>query len=620
MGGIQMHPEFRYQYNGMTAEAVALSLGKTVAKVLRTRYGPTPDPAIIKRVREEWTAMEASGDIEDVAALYELTLWLKERREPYWMRGTPGASLILYLLGITTGNPLPPHYYCPQCHRVIWVPSYVDGFDLPPDRICEKDGSLLRGDGHNIPWQTHWGYGKEMSYEFNVTEPLLEVLTAFFQGHWLAKLRPGMEFTRRHMDPDADPRFMKFSRFSINCLLDPSEVSPDFYDIVPDASCISNAAKTLRSHLDTMDDVDANLRSRPVHTFADIIAKYGLVHSTGVWDKDAHFMVKRLGYSLADLIAYRDDVFSYLLSHGFLEKDALDGMDRVRLGRGLPIVTSEMSLARDKWVIDRCKRVKYLYPKAHAVEHVLYRLRAEGLRSMFITSYEVLLDAFGGGHGANVVLLGGRPAMGKSTFAVYLAKRLSQISGMTVAVFVQDDGDKRVYKRNLSEETEETASQGKVMVYEETGGGIDVIRERLKAAPADFVVLDLLKNIAGNCIPGDGTEEKVAFMSGIRALADEMNIPVLVTSGLNRETDRRKEHKPRIEDIFQSADIVRYADTVMLLYRESYYDPAANQNNAMCIIAKHPCGVLKEISLLWDDERATWEDVVYSSAEMVERY
>lgn len=59
-------------------------------------------------------------------------------------------------------------------------------------------------------------------------------------------------------------------------------------------------------------------------------------------------------------------------------------MERVRLGHELPVVTSDMSTARDKWVIDRCKRVKYLYPKVHAVERVLYLLRAEGLRSRSI--------------------------------------------------------------------------------------------------------------------------------------------------------------------------------------------------------------------------------------------
>lgn len=379
-----MNPAFRSQYDGLSLEVIATSLGKTVEAALHRRYGPAPDPAIEERVREEWAAMEAAGDIGDVAALYEFTLWLKERLEPYWLRGTPGASLILYLLGITTGNPLPPHYYCPRCHAVSWISDCRDGFDLPPDH-CGKDGALLCGDGHGVPWQTHWGYGKEPTYELDVPETLLEPLYAFFQGHWLARLRPGTGFARRHADPDADPRFMKFSRLSINCVLDPGKISPDFYDIAPDASCIPDAAKVLRSNLDAMDGLDACLRSRPVRTFADIIGKYGLAHSTGAWDRDARFMVDRLGYGLSDLIAYRDDVFFYLISHGFPEEDAWDGMDCVRLGHELPVVTNEMSLARDKWVIDRCKRVKYLFPKAHAVEHVFYRLRAEGLRVECIT-------------------------------------------------------------------------------------------------------------------------------------------------------------------------------------------------------------------------------------------
>ncbi len=86
-------------------------------------------------------------------------------------------------------------------------------------------------------------------------------------------------------------------------------------------------------------------------------------------------MVERLDYTLSDLIAYRDDVFSYLLAHGFPEKDAWSGMDRVRTGRGLSVVTSEMERARDKWVLNRCKKVSYLFPKAHAVEYLLYRLQ-----------------------------------------------------------------------------------------------------------------------------------------------------------------------------------------------------------------------------------------------------
>lgn len=86
-------------------------------------------------------------------------------------------------------------------------------------------------------------------------------------------------------------------------------------------------------------------------------------------------MVERLGFALSDLIAYRDNVFSYLLSHDFSEEDAWHGMERARRGIELPVVTSEMSMARDKWVIDRCKKIKYLFPKAHAVDYILYLVK-----------------------------------------------------------------------------------------------------------------------------------------------------------------------------------------------------------------------------------------------------
>lgn len=368
-----MNAAFQSRYDGMTAEEITNSLGTAIAAALRARYGPTPDPAIIKRVQEEWAAMEAGGGVEDIAALYELTLWLKARREPYWLRAAAGSSLILYLLGVTAGNPLPPHYYCPQCHSVVWRPDCADGFDLPPDRACETDGARLHGDGHNIPWQALWGYGKEVTCRIDAAEPLAEELWAFFQNHWLTGLRP--EVKALHPYPDSNSQLIQFSHIGIFCGLDREESDTHFYDITPDTFCISKAAQILATDFGAEDGADAALRSYPVHTFADALAKFGLLHSTGVWDEDARFLVERLGYSLSDLIVYRDDVFSYLLSHGFSEKDAWSGMDRVRTGRGLPVITSEMERARDKWVLNRCEKVSYLFPKAHAVEYLLYRLR-----------------------------------------------------------------------------------------------------------------------------------------------------------------------------------------------------------------------------------------------------
>lgn len=585
-----MSSAFRFLYDGMTSEEIAVSIGKTVAKELCARYGSSPDRAIVRRVQEEWAAMEASREIEDVAALYELTLWLKERQEPYRMCGTTGSSFILYLLGITAGNPLPSHSYCPKCRSVTWEPDCADGFDLPPGCLCEKDGALLYGDGHNIPWQTHWGYDKETSFDIDVPKPLAEKLRALFQSHWLTRLRPEKEKLHRYPDTDF---LIHFYHLTVCCILDRDEIDPDFYDITLDASCTLNAVKALDVYLDRMDRMgvrhDVNLRSRQIHTFAGVIAKYGLIHSTGGWDRDTRFMVDRLGYSLPDMIAHRDDVFFYLLSHGLSEIDAWKWMESVRQGHGLPVATGKMSLARDKWVIDRCNKLQYLFPKAHAQEDILFRLRAEGLRSRFAASYEMLSAALQIERGSNVILLGGRPGMGKTTFAKYFAERLSTVNGKKTLIFSQEKLDQKV--------------------------SIDLIREHINTDHPDFVVFDYLQLIVDyNCGTGKGGKEMAAFMAGIRALADETGVSVLVLSQISRRAEHQRYCKPKIEHIFRSADIIPYVDGVIFLYRESYYDSDARQDQASCIIAKSPSGMTEVVPLFWDHVNIAFDDAVYPTS------
>lgn len=77
------------------------------------------------------------------------------------------------------------------------------------------------------------------------------------------------------------------------------------------------------------------------------------------------------------MICFRDDVFYYLTEHGFLEKDAWRGMESVRKGKGLPVVNEEMLYARDRWIVARCEKIKYLFPRAHAVEYLHYMLRMQ---------------------------------------------------------------------------------------------------------------------------------------------------------------------------------------------------------------------------------------------------
>lgn len=176
--------KFQREYQEENRSEVRNALYADIEAALQQRYGPSVDETIRERVRLEWeTWSPGSPERADLADLHLLVRWLKKNKEPYWFHGSAGANFILYLLGITSGNPLPPHYYCPKCHQVIWCDNYKDGFDLPPDRICEKDGAPLCRDGHNIPWQAapHCFAGM-MCYHVAVAKPLEQVCSPSFPG------------------------------------------------------------------------------------------------------------------------------------------------------------------------------------------------------------------------------------------------------------------------------------------------------------------------------------------------------------------------------------------------------------------------------------------------------
>lgn len=359
---------FVYQpiFDEMTDREITAQLKNSIKAAVYSKYGPSLDPNIEKRIRDEWAVIEASDGVLDLAIAFEIVTSLRNCSLPFWMRATSGSGFIPCLLRMTFSNPLPPHYYCPRCRRVEWVNGYADGFDLPSNAVCEKDGAIMRGDGHNIPWQSHWGMDNRAAYyDIDVPSSVFINLYTALQRHWSKKLSAEKEpFCVR----DGMGQFIiKLSHISAACILSNKTVD---YGSLPEVN-ISDASEILNDD----SQADEVLLSCRADSFADVVAKLGLHHSAGGWDNDVFELLKSRNLHLFNLIAHRDDVFFYLRSHGFSDKEAWEGMERVRLGKGLPKITVEMSQSADNWVIDCCSKIEYLFPKAHDLEYVFFRAR-----------------------------------------------------------------------------------------------------------------------------------------------------------------------------------------------------------------------------------------------------
>ncbi|MCD3297237.1 PolC-type DNA polymerase III, partial [Clostridium botulinum C/D] len=112
-------------------------------------------------------------------------------------------------------------------------------------------------------------------------------------------------------------------------------------------------------------------------TFSDLVRISGLSHGTDVWLNNAQYFIKEGYTTLKDCIATRDDIMVYLLHKGLPPKEAFTIMEKVRKGKGL--TEEHEALMREHkvpdWYIESCKKIKYMFPKGHAVAYVMMAVR-----------------------------------------------------------------------------------------------------------------------------------------------------------------------------------------------------------------------------------------------------
>ena len=88
-----------------------------------------------------------------------------------------------------------------------------------------------------------------------------------------------------------------------------------------------------------------------------------------------------------------------------------------------------------------------------------------------------------------------------------------------------------------------------------------------------LIIVDYLQLIKGSARPESRQQEISAVSQSLKALAKELDVPVVAVSQLSREVEKREDHRPRLSDLRESGAIEQDADLVALLYRDDYYDP-----------------------------------------------
>ena len=247
------------------------------------------------------------------------------------------------------------------------------------------------------------------------------------------------------------------------------------------------------------------------------------------------------------------------------------------------------------------------------------------------TGFEELNYQLAGLQKGEMIIIAGRPSMGKTSFALNMAEHLGADENIPVAVFSLEMGKHQLVERFLCSRskidsqlvrkgmlsTEQMAELTRVggelfekPIFIDDSPGLTPLMIRAKSRrlksqydiQAIFIDYMQLMSLGGRV---ESRQQEISTISRyLKALARELDIPVVVLSQLNRGAEGREGHRPKMSDLRESGSIEQDADVVMLLHREDYYQRGnpdwEETNTAEVIIAKQRNGPTGIIELIFD--------------------
>lgn len=343
-------------------------------------------------------------------------------------------------------------------------------------------------------------------------------------------------------------------------------------------------------------------------------------------------------YAVANVDAYIEIVQKYsllrqlvgmahmILEHGRNEnKDAnelLEEVERQILKIGTLQQTTEFHQIRD--VV------------GGALEYIEQLKQNEKGVTGLTTGYKDLDEMTAGLKGSELIIVGARPAMGKTAFALNISRNAALENDAVVMIFSLEMSAQQLVMRLLASEAKipfdklrtgkltseefnrltigaNNLAKMKIIIDDSPGITVGEMRSKCRRVKEthnlDMVMIDYLQLIHSN-VRAASRQEEVSYISrNLKGLARELDVPVIALSQLSRAVESRPDKKPMMSDIRESGSIEQDADVVAFLYREDYYNPEAeNPNTVEIIIGKQRSGPVGTVTLSFIKEYSKFEN------------
>ena len=245
---------------------------------------------------------------------------------------------------------------------------------------------------------------------------------------------------------------------------------------------------------------------------------------------------------------------------------------------------------------------------------------------------------------SDMILVAARPSMGKTAFALNLAAHAACKKHITTAIFSLEMSKVQLMNRFLAMESGVSAQNMRTgnltdgeweklvegaailgdsgLIIDDTPGiSISDMRSKCRKIKLDndnlgLIIIDYIQLMTSNSRAESRQQEVSEISRSLKALARELNVPVIALSQLSRAVEQRPDHRPMLSDLRESGAIEQDADVVMFLYRDEYYKKDTDKPGvAEVIIAKQRNGPTGTVELAWIGDRQR-----FANLEKSDRY